>query len=64
MDKERKSTLNVALLNATYLNSAILNSDMSSIVIKRPPGYGVDNWLWDDGQTMFWDDGGLVLTDK
>ena len=54
----------VAAINTFVLNTAGLNTLCVSPFKKRPAGYGVDNWQWDDGTAMLWDNKGVVLTDK
>lgn len=54
----------VATINSFVLNTAGLNTLCVPTSKKRPAGYGVDNWQWDDGTTMLWDNKGVVLTDK
>ena len=56
--KTNRKILNGLTLNAVQLNVARL------YVGKKPRGYGVDNFLWDDGTVLLWDNGGVVLTDK
>ena len=51
-------------LNTFALNTAMMNTFSVPTSKKRPAGYGVDNWQWDDGTAMLWDNGGVVLTDK
>ena len=52
-------TLNSLTLNIGSLNVATLRR-----LKEKPIGYGVDNWLFDDGQNVLWDNEGVVLTDK
>lgn len=54
----------VATINTFVLNTAGLNTLCVPPFKKRPAGYGVDNWQWDDGTAMLWDNKGVVLTDK
>ena len=54
----------VATINTFVLNTAGLNRLYVTTSKKRPAGYGVDCWQWDDGTTMLWDNKGVVLTDK
>lgn len=54
----------VATINSFVLNTAGLNTFCVLTSKKRPAGYGVDNWLFDDGQNLLWDNKGVVLTDK
>lgn len=51
-------------LNSLTLNVGSLNVATSRRRVEKPIGYGVDNWQWDDGMTMLWDNKGAVLTDK
>ena len=51
-------------LNSLTLNVGSLNVATSRRLKEKPIGYGVDNWLFDDGQNVLWDNNGLVLTDK
>ena len=53
-----------AAINTFVLNTAGLNTLCVPPFKKRPAGYGVDNWQWDDGTAMLWDNKGVVLTDK
>ena len=54
----------VVTINTFVLNTAGLNTLCVPPFKKRPAGYGVDNWQWDDGTAMLWDNKGVVLTDK
>ena len=54
----------VATINTFVLNTAGLNTLCVPPFKKHPAGYGVDNWQWDDGTAMLWDNKGVVLTDK
>ena len=54
----------VTTLNSFVLNTAGLNTLCVPTPKKRPAGYGVDNWQWDDCTSMLWDNKGVVLTDK
>ena len=54
----------VATINTFILNTSVLNTLCVPPFKKRPAGYGVDNWQWDDGTAMLWDNKGVVLTDK
>lgn len=54
----------IATLNSFVLNTAGLNTLCVPTSKKRPADYGVDNWLFDDGQNVLWDNNGLLLTDK
>ena len=51
-------------LNSLTLNVGSLNVATSRRLKDKPIGYGVDNWLFDDGQNVLWDNEGVVLTDK
>ena len=51
-------------LNSLTLNVGSLNVATSRRLKEKPIGYGVDNWLFDDGQNVLWDNNGVVLTDK
>ena len=51
-------------LNSFTLNVGSLNVATSRRLKEKPIGYGVDNWLFDDGQNVLWDNEGVVLTDK
>ena len=51
-------------LNSHTLNVSGLNVTTSRRLKEKPIGYGVDNWLFDDGQNVLWDNNGVVLTDK
>ena len=51
-------------LNSLTLNVGSLNVATSRRLKEKPIGYGVDNWQWDDGTAMLWDNKGVVLTDK
>ena len=51
-------------LNSLTLNIGSLNVATSRRLKEKPIGYGVDNWLFDDGQNVLWDNKGVVLTDK
>ena len=51
-------------LNSLTLNVGSLNVATSRRLKEKPIGYGVDNWLFDDGQNVLWDNEGIVLTDK
>ena len=50
--------------NSLTLNIGSLNVATSRRLKEKPIGYGVDNWLFDDGQNVLWDNEGVVLTDK
>ena len=61
--------MNKNIVHCLTLNSLTLNVGSLNMVTLRgreekPLGYGVDNWLFDDGQNVLWDNNGLVLTDK
>ena len=51
-------------LNSHTLNVSRLNVTTSRRRSETIPVYGVDSWLFDDGQNVLWDNNGLVLTDK
>lgn len=51
-------------LNSHTLNVIGLNVTTTYRRSETTPVYGVDNWLFDDGQNVLWDNNGLVLTDK
>ena len=51
-------------LNSLTLNIGSLNVATSRRLKEKPIDYGVDNWLFDDGQNVLWDNEGVVLTDK
>ena len=51
-------------LNSLTLNIGSLNVATSRRLKEKPIGYGVDNWLFDDGQNVLWDNEGVVLIDK
>ena len=51
-------------LNSLTLNIGGLNVATSRRLKEKHIGYGVDNWLFDDGQNVLWDNEGVVLTDK
>ena len=52
-------TLNSLTLNVGSLNVVTLHRRK-----EKPSGYGVDNWLFDDGRNVLWGNNGVVLTDK
>ena len=61
--------MNKNIVHCLTLNSLTLNVGRLNVVTSRRrsetiPVYGVDNWLFDDGQNVLWDNNGLVLTDK
>lgn len=56
--KINKKKLNYISNNIMRLNNIGLYAS------KKWPGYGVDNFLWDNGTNILWDNGGVVLTDK
>lgn len=56
--------LHCLTLNSLVLNVVSLNVATSHRRKENPIGYGVDNWQWDDGTTVLWDNDGVVLTDK
>lgn len=51
-------------LNSLTLNVGSLNVATSRRLKEKPIDYGVDNWLFDDGQNVLWDNEGVVLIDK
>ena len=51
-------------LNSLTLNVGSLNVATSRRLKEKPLGYGVDNWLFDDGRNVLWGNNGVVLTDK
>lgn len=51
-------------LNSLTLNVGSLNVATSHRLKEKPSDYGVDNWLFDDGQSVLWDNDVVVLTDK
>ena len=51
-------------LNSLTLNVGSLNVATSRRLKEKTIVYGVDNWLFDDGQNVLWDNEGVVLTDK
>lgn len=51
-------------LNSITINTYSLNVAAQHRSKDKPAGYGVNNWLFDDGQNVLWDNNGLVLTDK
>ena len=51
-------------LNSHTLNVSGLNVTTSQRRSETIPVYGVDNWLFDDGQNVLWDNDVVVLTDK
>ena len=51
-------------LNSLTLNVGSLNVATSRRLKEKPIDYGVDSWLFDDGQNVLWDNEGVVLTDK
>ena len=51
-------------LNSHTLNVIGLNVTTSRRRSETTPVYGGDNWLFDDGQNVLWDNNGVVLTDK
>lgn len=57
-------TVHCLTLNSLTLNVGSLNVATSRRLKEKPIGYGVDNWLFDDGQNILWDNEGVVLTDK
>ena len=59
-----ESIVHCLTLNSLTLNVGGLNVVTSRRRKENPIGYGVDNWQWDDGTTVLWDNDGVVLTDK
>ena len=59
-----ESVVHYLKLNSHTLNVSGLNVTTSQRRSETIPVYGVDNWLFDDGQNVLWDNNGLVLTDK
>lgn len=59
----RVKKLNVCSLNVVSRSKKKLNV-IGNFGGKKGKGYGVDNWLWDDGGNMLWDNESVVLTDK
>ena len=59
-----ESVVHYLTLNSHTLNVSGLNVTTSHRRSETIPVYGVDNWLFDDGQNVLWDNNGLVLTDK
>ena len=59
-----ESVVHYLTLNSHTLNVSGLNATASQRRSETIPVYGVDNWLFDDGQNVLWDNNGLVLTDK
>lgn len=51
-------------LNSLTLNVDSLNMATSHRLKEKPSDYGVDNWLFDDGQNVLWDNDVAVLTDE
>lgn len=51
-------------LNSLTLNVGSLNVATSRRCKEKPSDYGADNWLFDDGQNVLWDNDVVVLTDK
>lgn len=56
--------VNCLTLNSHTLNVSGLNVTTSHRRSETIPVYGVDNWLFDDGRNVLWDNNGLILTDK
>ena len=56
--------VNCLTLNSLTLNVGSLNVATSHRLKENPSDYGVDNWLFDDGQSVLWDNDVIVLTDK
>ena len=59
-----ESVVHYLTLNSHTLNVSGLNVTTARRRSETIPVYGVDNWLFDDGQNVLWDNNGLVLTDK
>ena len=59
-----ESVVHYLTLNSHTLNVSGLNVTASRRRSETIPVYGVDNWLFDDGQNVLWDNNGVVLTDK
>lgn len=59
-----EATRNRIRCNRIRLNVFSLNSLTSPTETKKRKGYGLDNYLWDDGSQLLWDNGGVVMTDK
>lgn len=45
-------------------NAMMLNHITNTVIPKRGRGYGIDNYMWDDGSPLLWDNKGVVLIDK
>ena len=58
-----ESVVHYLTLNSHTLNVSGLNVTASRRRSETIPVYGVDNWLFDDGQNVLWDNNGVVLTD-
>lgn len=58
------SKLNTISVNSIKLNAIALNVAAVDSYKVKYPGYGVENYLWDDGGNLLWDDGGVILTDR
>lgn len=58
------ATKNRIRCNRIRLNVFSLNSLTSPTEAKKRKGYGLDNFLWDDGNQLLWDNGGVVMTDR
>ena len=61
--------MNKNIVHCLTLNSLTLNvGSLNMVTLRRheekPLGYGVDNWLFDDGRNVLWGNNGVVLTDK
>ena len=61
--------MNEMIVHCLTLNSLTLNVGSLNVATSRRrsetiPVYGVDNWLFDDGQNVLWGNNGVVLTDK
>lgn len=51
-------------INRISLNSIKTNCITNTVILKRGKGYGIDNYMWDDGTPLLWDNKGVVLLDK
>lgn len=50
--------------NRLRFNSIMLNCITNTVIPKRGRGYGINNYMWDDGTPLLWDNKGVVLLDK
>lgn len=64
MTSGMKETRNKLRCNRLRLNVFSLNVLTSPSDVKKRKGYGLDNYLWDDGNQLLWDNAGVVLTDR